>query len=387
MFFQYFSEIDRKGWSELKIVGIVAEYNPFHAGHRYQIAETRRRLGGNCTVVAVMSGNFVQRGECAITDKWSRARMALEGGADLVLELPTVWAAASAEQFAFGAVSILKMAGVDTLSFGSESGNAEPLMRVAEALDSAEFRIALRTYLEQGLPFAVCRQRAVETLIGAEGAACLSNPNDNLGVEYLKAAGWLNFNPEVIAIPRVGAAHDGGDHPEYPSASHVRKQILSGELAMENPASLTYNERGILTILRSVKPEDLTEIPDSGEGLDRRLYEAIRKAETLEQVYDLTKSKRYAHARIRRMVLWAALGLKESDRPAQVPYLRVLGANEKGRAVLKAIPEEVTVITKPSHGKGLPLMELEARCTDFYAMCKKQPGICGAEWSTSPIII
>ena len=387
MFFQYFSEIHRKGWSELKIVGIVAEYNPFHTGHRYHIAETRRRIGGDCAVVAVMSGNFVQRGECAVTDKWTRAQMALEGGADLVLELPTVWAAASAEQFAFGAVSILNMAGADTISFGSESGDSAALRRAAEALNSPAFQSALRTHLDQGLPFAVCRQRAVEELIGADGAACLSNPNDNLGVEYLKAAQRLDFHPDVIAVTRVGAAHDGGDHPEYPSASHVRRQILAGEYPMENPASLTYNERGILTILRGVKAEDLAQLPDSGEGLDRRLYEAIRKAEALEQVYDLTKSKRYAHARIRRMVLWAALGLKESDRPEQVPYLRVLGANERGRAVLKAIPEEVSVITKPSHGKGLPLMELEARCTDFYAMCRKQPGICGAEWSTSPIIL
>ncbi len=371
----------------MKKVGIVAEYNPFHAGHQYHIEETRRRVGEDCAVIAAMSGNFVQRGECAITDKWARARMALEGGADLILELPTVWAASSAEHFAFGAVSILKAAGADVLSFGSESGDAEQLTQVSAVLDSEEFQAALREYLKEGLPFAVCRQWAVEAMLGAEAAACLSNPNDNLGVEYLKAARRLDFHPEVVAVPRVGAAHDGGAHPEYPSASFVRQQILSGEISMENPTSLKYNERGILTILRSVKEESLTLLPDSGEGLDRRLYEAIRKAETLEQVYDLTKTKRYAHARIRRMVLWAALGLKEFDRPPEVPYLRVLGANERGRAVLKAIPEEVTVITKSSHGKGLPLMELEARCTDFYAMCRNEVTTCGAEWSTSPIIL
>ena len=371
----------------MKKVGIVAEYNPFHGGHCYHIAETRRRIGEECSMIVAMSGNFVQRGECAITDKWARARMALEGGADLVLELPTVWACASAEHFAYGAVSILKAAGADTLSFGSESGDSDRLKRAAAALDSDGFQNVLKNYLSEGLPFAVCRQKAVEELIGTEGAACLSNPNDNLGVEYLKAARRLNFDPEVIAVPRVGAAHDGGDHPEYPSASHVRRQILSGEETMENPACLTYNERGILTILRSVKLEDLTAIPDSGEGLDRRLYEAIRKADTLEQIYDLTKSKRYAHSRIRRMVLWAALGLKVSDRPERVPYLRVLGANERGRSVLKEISDEVNVITKPSHGKGLPLMELEARCTDFYAMCRKDYTSCGAEWSTSPVIL
>lgn len=370
----------------MKIVGIVAEYNPFHAGHRYHIEETRRRVGEDCAVVAAMSGNFVQRGVCAITDKWTRAKMALEGGADLILELPTVWAASSAEQFAFGAVSILKSAGANVLSFGSESGNSEKLKALAGVLDSEAFQAVLRKYLNEGLPFAQCRQRAAEELLGTEAAASLSCPNDNLGVEYLKAARRLDFHPEVIAVPRVGAAHDGGDHPEYPSASFVRQQILSGEILLENPADLRYNERGILTILRAVKGKDLVQLPDSGEGLDRRLYEAIRKAETLEQVYDLTKTKRYAHARIRRMVLWACLGLKESDRPAQVPYLRVLGANERGRGVLRSIPEDVTVITKPSHGKSLPLMELEARCTDFYAMCRKEITPCGMEWNTSPVI-
>jgi len=371
----------------VKIVGIVAEYNPFHAGHRYHIAETRRRLGEECAVVAAMSGNFVQRGECAIADKWTRARMALEGGADLILELPTVWATSSAEHFAFGAVSILKAAGADVLSFGSESGNSERLKQVSAALDSEGFRTAIREHLKEGIPFALCRQRAAEDLLGAETASCLSEPNDNLGVEYLKAARRLDFHPEVIAVPRVGAGHDGGDHPEYPSASFVRRQILSGQLSMENPASLKQNERGILTILRAVKAEDLAQLPDSGEGLDRRLYEVIRKAGTLEEIYDLAKTKRYAHARIRRMVLWAALGLKESDRPAQVPYLRVLGANERGRGVLKAISEDMPVITKPSHGKGLPLMELEARCTDFYAMCRKETMPCGAEWTTSPVVL
>lgn len=370
----------------MKIVGIVAEYNPFHAGHRYHIEETRRRLGEECCVVAAMSGNFVQRGGAAITDKWTRARMALEGGADLILELPTVWAASSAEHFAFGAASVLKMAGAQVLSFGSESGDGERLKAAAAALDSEEFKVALRRHLDEGLPFAACRQRAAEKLLGVEGAACLSNPNDNLGVEYLKAADRLGFAPVVIAVPRVGAAHDGGDHPEYPSASHVRQEILSGAVPMDNPGSLRFNERAVLSRLRATSIEEFEMLPDCGEGLAVRLYEASRKAVTLDEVYDLAKTKRYAHARIRRAVLWATLGLKESDRPAAPPYLRVLGANERGRAALKAIPEDVTVITKPTHGKGVPLMELEARCTDFYALCRENILPCGAEWTTSPVI-
>lgn len=370
----------------MKKVGIVAEYNPFHGGHRYQIEQTRLRFGEDCGVIAVMSGNFVQRGECAITDKWRRAESALKGGVDLVLELPTVWAVSSAEHFAFGAVSILKAAGAEALSFGSESGDGTTIQRAADALDCAEFQAALRDYLREGMPFARCRQLAAEHILG-DGADCLSTPNDNLGVEYLRAARRLGFAPEVLAVPRVGALHDGGAHPEYPSASFLREQILCGALPMDDPAELRRNERAVLARLRAMSPEDFAALPDSGEGLDHRLYEAVRQARTLEQVYDLAKTKRYAHARIRRMVLWAALGLKESDRPNAPPYLRVLGVNKRGREMLRSIPEEVTVITKPAHGKGLPLMELEARCTDFYALCRREIGSCGSEWSTSPIIL
>lgn len=370
----------------MKIVGIVAEYNPFHGGHRHHIEATRRALGEDCAVVCAMSGNFVQRGDAAVTDKWTRARMALEGGADLVLELPTVWAASSAEHFAHGAVSILKMAGADALSFGSESAHSERMKKAAEILDTDAFRDALKPHLDSGLPFALCRQKAAEELLGAEGAAVLSSPNDNLGVEYLKAAKRLGFDPEVIAVPRVGAAHDGGDHPEFPSASHVRERILRGEIPLDNPGSLKFNERAVLGRLRTMTAEDFERLPDCGEGLSVRLFEAARKAVTLEEVYDLAKTKRYAHARIRRAVLWAALGLKESDRPEEPPYLRVLAANERGRGVLKSIPEEVTVVTKPAHGRGIPLMELEARCTDFYALCREKILPCGAEWITTPTV-
>lgn len=370
----------------MKIVGIVAEYNPFHAGHRHHIEQTRRRVGEECAVVAAMSGNFVQRGDAAIADKWTRAGMALEGGVDLVVELPTVWAASSAEHFAFGGVSVLKLAGADTLSFGSESGRSQGLKQAAAVVDSQPFKGALRRHLDEGLPFALCRQRAVEELAGAEVAACLSSPNDNLGVEYLKAARRLGFDPQVITVPRVGAPHDGGDHPEYPSASRLRELMLAGAMPADHPGSLKFNGRGVLSRLRQMTAEDFERLPDCGEGLAIRLYQASRTAVTLDQVYDLAKTKRYAHSRIRRAVLWAALGLNESDRPAQVPYLRVLGANQRGREVLRAVSEDVTVITKPAHGRGIPLMELEARCTDFYGLCRERILPCGGEWTTSPVI-
>ena len=377
----------------MSVAGIVAEYNPFHAGHAFHLAETRRRLG-DYTAVAVMSGNFVQRGECAVLDKWSRARRALEGGVDLVLELPTVWAAASAEYFAWGAASILKEAGADAFSFGSESGDGGGLREVAAGLDRPEFRAGLRHYLDLGLPFAACRQAAVRELLGEELSALLAGPNDNLGTEYLKAARRLGWEPEVAAIPRRGAAHDGGGHPEYPSASYLREQILSGKLEAENPAFLCYAERAVLSRLRTMDLSDFESLPDSGEGLSQRLCRAVRQGRTLAEVYNLAKTKRYAHSRIRRMVLWAWLGLRPSDRPDAPPYLRVLGANERGRALLRELKQtaRLPVITKPAHAKSLDgpgrrLFELEARCTDLYQLCRESPGPCGLEWTSGPVML
>ena len=376
------------------VVGIAAEYNPFHAGHAFHLTETRRRLGEECTAVAVMSGNFVQRGECAVFDKWSRARTALEGGVDLVLELPTVWAVSSAERFAWGAVSVLKEAGVDAISFGSESGGAFRLKEVAACLDRPEFHAALRRFLNEGMPFAACRQAAVRELLGADLAELLSNPNDNLGVEYLKAARRLGWEPEVIAIPRRGAAHDGGGHPEYPSASFVREHILSGELAEENPASMKAGERWVLAALRQMDESAFAALPDCGEGLSHRLYRAVRQGRTLDEVYGLAKTKRYAHSRLRRGLLWGALGLKESDRPDSPPYLRVLGANERGRALLRELKTKarLPVITKPAHGRkldgpGRQLFALEAQCTDLYQLCRETPGPCGLEWTSNPVML
>lgn len=378
----------------MRIAGVVAEYNPFHSGHSYHLARTREALGADAAVVAVMSGNFVQRGECAIFDKWSRARSALKGGADLVLELPTVWAASSAEHFAWGAVGILKEAGADALSFGSESGDADGLAQVAACLDSEVFQAGLRRFLEEGMSFAACRQAVVRGLLGDGPAALLSGPNDNLGAEYLKAARRLGWTPEVIAVRRVGAGHDGGDHPRYPSASHLREQIWSGELTAEDPASLRYAQRAALARLRTMELEGFEALPDSGEGLAQRLYRAARQGTTLEEICDLAKTKRYAHSRIRRMALWAFLGLTATDVPERPPYLRVLGLSVRGREVLRRIKKTAAlpIITKPAHAKALDepgrrLFELEARCTDLYALCQKKVVPCGAEWITDPVVL
>ncbi len=372
----------------MKAIGIIAEYNPFHAGHALHIRETRRALG-DLPVAAVMSGNFVQRGDCAVLDKWTRTRMALEGGADLVLELPTVWAVSSAERFARGAAEILAATGVAAcLSFGSECGDVDSLRQVAACLDSKAYRAGLRRYLDEGIPFAACRQAAVRDVLGRDLSDLLARPNNNLGVEYIRALNALNSKIQPFTVPRAGADHDGGPHPEYPSASFLRERLLAGTLPADNPACLAYGERWVLAALRTMGEEDFAALPDSGEGLSHRLYQAVRQGRTLEEVYALAKTKRYAHARIRRLALWGALGLRTGGLPERPPYLRVLGAGERGRALLREMKSRsaLPVITKPAHGRGIPLLELEARCTDLYQLCRREPGPCGAEWTSSPVM-
>ena len=396
----------------MNIAGITAEYNPFHTGHAYQISALKAQLGPDTSVVAVMSGSWVQQGRPAVTDKWTRARMALNGGADLILELPTVWAAASAESFARGAVELLCRCGViDTLCFGSETGELAPLLAAAECLDSPDYPEQLRKALEGGASFAAARQAAVEALIGPAGAA-LASPNNNLGVEYLRALRSLHSNIKPVTIRREGAAHNSLDRTGegFRSATQLRQHLARGEWEAVRPyvpagnldilqsaplADPRLGERAVLACLRKMTAEDWARLPDAGagEGLPQRLERAGRQCRSLDDFFTQAKTRRYAMARLRRMALWAFLGLTAADVPAEPPYLRVLGFNARGREVLKRMKTtaQLPILTKPAHareldGPGRRLFELEARCTDLYGLFLPQLPPPGQEWTRGPII-
>ena len=202
----------------MNIAGIVCEYNPMHNGHVRHIAATREILG-DCGIVCVMSGNFVQRGDFAVMNKFVRARAAVLSGADLVLELPVPWCISSAERFAFGGVSILENIGAVThISIGSESGDAERLEQTADILLDPRMDEIIRRELENGISYATARQRAAEELAGQELQE-LKSPNDILGLEYLKAAVKLKSKLTPIAIKRTGASHDGRPDSDTASSS------------------------------------------------------------------------------------------------------------------------------------------------------------------------
>lgn len=399
----------------MKIAGIVAEYNPFHTGHAYQIAQTRARLGEDCAVIAVMSGNWVQQADCAIADKWTRARLALMGGVDLVVDLPTVWAASSAESFARGAVGILNACGVaDILSFGSECGNIEGLKLVAQCLDSEQYQERVRERIKEGMTFAACRQQTVEELLGAELGGLLSKPNNNLGVEYIRALSALGSSIEPMTVLRQGADHNTtGQTTSFVSATQIRMELAEGNWTAAEPYlmdggravlegrtvasnGLEQVSRAILARLRAMTAEDWEKLPDCGaaEGLPQRLERAGKSCTGLEDFFQQAKTKRYTHARLSRLVLWAFLGLKTADVPEQPPYIRVLGFNERGRAVLREIKDNarLPIITKPTHARelddeGSKLFELEARCTDLYDLCFETVPVPGREWTSGPVIL
>ena len=345
-------------------LGMICEWNPFHLGHAWLLRELKRCY--SLPVVCVMSGNFVQRGEPAVAEKRARAEMALRCGADVVFELPTVWAMASAERFARGGVALLRRTGVVTqVAFGSECGDAAALMRVAACLDGEDFRAALQRRLAGGDTFAVCRERAAVELLGETDAALLREPNNILGIEYCRALRGSGIG--AVTLPRTGARHDGAASGGIASASEIRRllhegqperamaflppaaaEVLRREMAQGRaPVTLENCERAVLAKLRTLREEDFLPYDGGGEGLYRRVYRAVRAGTSVGEILALAKTKRYPMARLRRMLL--AAWLEVPQPPEEVPYLRLLGAGKDGRPLLRQMQRSgVPVLTKPA---------------------------------------
>lgn len=375
----------------MKVAGIVAEYNPFHFGHKFQIDTLREQ--GFTHIVTAMSGNYVQRGDAAIADKWVRTAAALKGGADLVLEIPTCYCLAPAEKYGFAAAKILNSTGVvDNLCFGSETGETEKLITLAEKiLDDISVDEKLKEFLSEGVTYAAARENAVKELYGDEYSSVLKNPNDVLGIEYLRALKSLKSNIKPFAIKREGVGHNDTETVKhFASASSIREMIKQDEnydnfvpettlFELKNakktrkfPVFSQIEQRVILSAMRSLKKKDFSQLADISEGFHNRLYDAVREADSLESLYALAKTKRYTLARIRRLVMNAALGIFKYENP---PYIRVLGFSENGKELLSKMKSTASlpIVTSYSEAKKVSdkareYFEKEAYYTDFYSM-------------------
>ncbi len=360
----------------MAVTGVICEYNPFHAGHGKQLAQIRQLRGADSDIICLMSGNFVQRGHPAMLDKSLRAQAAINCGADLVLELPVQYCLSSAEGFAAGGVGILGKL-CDTLCFGAESGTRQSLMETAQALLSPRFCPALRSFLEEGLSFPAARVRALETM-GCD-TSLLRSPNDILAVEYCKAILAQGLAMDILPIRREGSYHDLAPDRENPSATALRSLLCSGaDISAYIPEgavcqtsgmrhTLTQGERAILYRLRTMTDAEFEALPYGSEGLWRKLMHASRQADTLEDILTAVKSKRYTRTRLDRMVLCAFLGLSEKDLAAPAPYLRVLALNDRGRKLLKAARETLTVYN-PGEVPQDPYWQTERRLGSFYGL-------------------
>lgn len=391
--------------------GIVAEFNPFHNGHKY-IVDTLSENGKN-TVTAVMSESFVQRGEGACIPPNERVRMALSCGVDLVLSLPVAYATASAERFADGGIQVLGSLGcIDALGFGSESGNTELLKECVSIIDSPDFVPFLESRLNEGLSFPAARQKAVQDMRGEVFADAVSTPNDILGIEYIKAINKNKFVITPFAVKRIGVSHDSKDVFENICSASTIREMMKNETdfssfmpreaaeiflnAIRNGKALwdfSVIDKAILFKLRTLGADDFKQIPDVSEGLEFRFVEAVRTSVTLSEVLEKVKTKRYTHSRLRRIALNAFLGITRDDIYEKVPYIRVLGFNSRGAQILKDAKNKakLPIVTKVSDMKNLNTdaqraFDLECRARDLYSLCLPIPDICGKEMTDKLVV-
>lgn len=380
------------------ISGIVAEFNPFHNGHKYLIDNARTNPGDG--VVCVMSGNFVQRGEPAVVSKFARTKMAIACGADLILELPLPYSISSAMYFSTGAIEILKGLGVvDTLCFGSECGDIQKLKSASKIINSNQMSAVLKKELSKGVSYPAARLSAAEQLAADDDLSVLTTPNDTLAVEYISACEKLNTGFSYKCIKRVGAQHDSSVSDEgFSSASLIRDltvndlqkcrnympaeaySILEEEVLSGKTANISYLERAIVAHLRTASAEKLKNVPDVSEGIENKIILAANKFSKLDDIISVVKSKRYTYARLRRIILASYLGVTSPLRVKAPPYIRVLGMNEKGAEILSLAKKKSSLFVVGSlkdaeriDKNAAEYTALEARAGDIYSLMYKNP--------------
>ncbi len=415
----------------MAILGIVAEYNPFHNGHLYLLEKSRQQGDFSATVV-VMSGNFLQRGEPAFCDKWARAEMALNAGVDLLIELPFCFATRSAYYFAKGAVQLLQRSGVVThLAFGSESGQLSQLQEIAGILahEPESYKTALKKRLSQGWSFPLARSSALQEYMGGDKKQLqeiLPGPNNILALEYLRVIEEEGIPLLPLTIPRQGSSFHSSDLSPYSSARAIRQalyhnldwekitnsispateKILQREIALGRaPIGPDSLEQAIMVNLRLVSTDYLREIYEISEGLEFRIKEAANSCGTLEELRQFIKSKRYSLTRINRTLLYTLFALSKNQVKLYdqhgPQYLHILGFSAKGQEILQEIKikSKLKIFSRGSEMKqardenpGTVLAEmikLDCQATDIYSLLFPDPATrrAGRDFTTSPVIM
>ncbi|MBO5007360.1 MAG: nucleotidyltransferase family protein [Clostridia bacterium] len=378
----------------MKIFGITCEFNPFHTGHKYLIEQTKAKTGAE-GIVCVMSGSMVQRGDVAIYDKWTRAKSAVENGADLVVELPVCYVLQSADVFAKGAVQILNAIGCDGISFGSECTDINLLYKLAEfkSHEPAEYSAALKEALDKGAGYPTACEIAAGKVLGGLPPE-ITSPNSTLGISYIAAANMINPNLEIHIEKRHGDYHSREVKGEFASATALRQKILSGDkisdyLLCTNDEIYDINNISalILGFFRMANAQSLSNIAGMEPGLANRLITLSKECTSYEEFASHCVTKRYTLHRIRRVILCSLLGITQAPKPT---YIRVLALNSKGAGILKQLKKQgcaLEVITKISNSsqRDSHMLREDILSTDIAALCAGKRA--SMDYTTTPIII
>ena len=381
--------------NDKKVAGIVCEYNPFHNGHKYHIEETKKQTGCEY-VVCAMSGSMVQRGEVAICDKWERACAAVNNGADLVIEIPAYYVLQSAENYAYGSVALLNSLGiVDTLSFGSESGDGDMLRKIADILttEPPEYSASLNKAMDSGLSYPAACEKALKEYTGADFDF---TPNDILAVSYIKALNELKSSITPYALLRTTDYHSDEVQSNTASATAVRKRIKNGEDIAEyvpHIPSVTYDTSDlsnlVLGFFRTARAENLENIIGMETGLANRLISCAKFSADYDNFVDLCITKRYTRHRIQRVIMCSILDIKGSPR---MDYIRILAMNDKGRELLSEIKNSSNLTPVIKVADFSPnedsMFSYDILATDIAALCSHTATlrVASKDYTTSPYV-
>lgn len=382
----------------LNVLGIVAEYNPFHNGHKFHIEASKKASGASHTV-CVMSGSLVQRGDFSVFNKWERARAAILNGVDLVIELPAFYVLQSAENFCFGAVKLLDSLGVvNKLSFGSENSDISLLENVSHIINGSNkaYNESFKKLIGEGESYPVSRAKALKETGGFDEK--ILSPNNLLGIYYLLALQKLKSKIEPITIKRHMTLHNIKEQSEnFATASYIREKILSGN----NTDSIShfvpedYSDCDIFS-LKNIEQymlgffsfsENIVSPPGAEEGMMAHIVSCAKSSDTLEEFFEKCTTKRYTLSRIKRVCLSSMLSIRKEEK--ELDYIRVLAFNDKGRELIRVINSlsELPVVVKTADFKPNEnsMFKYDVKATDLAYFSKNQK-VFGADYKTSPVI-
>ena len=402
------------------ILGIIAEYNPLHNGHVYQIQKAKELCNASY-VVAVIGGNFQERGNTSIINKWEKTKMALQSGIDMVIELPTVYSTSSAENFAFGAIKILKELGFVThISFGMEYDDISTLNMISDLLykEPRKYQMLLKNELSSGVSFPTARQNAIIKYFSNAGLVnLLSGSNNILAIEYLKAIKKLKFNVIPIGIKREKVFYNSKTIIDnYASSTAIRSLLFNNQIdeisrvmpassfniLMENIRNGTYNldlknfSRIIIYKIRSSTISDLKLVPDVSEGLENSIKKAASETNDIYELINKIKSKRYTQTRLQRIMLYILLGITKNDienSKKVVPYIRILGIKNDAKKLLSSITSKNVITSVKDYekkhlnsGKNLRFLDIDKYAPDVYTLGYKPNSQANLDYTQKLII-